>query len=62
MQIWFLGCDFHEDFFGKNGEESEAFELGLPNLEGLFLYVVKHIFLIVLQVLLPFNATSFLRC
>jgi hypothetical protein len=37
MKILFLGCDLYKYFFCKNGEESEGFELGLPNLKGLFL-------------------------
>lgn len=32
----FLGCDLYKEVFCKNGEESEGFELGLPNLKGLF--------------------------
>jgi hypothetical protein len=36
-QILFLGFDLYKEFFCKNDEESEGFELGLPNLKGLFL-------------------------
>jgi hypothetical protein len=36
-KFYFWAVTFTKIFFCMNGEESEGFELGLPNLKGLFL-------------------------